>query len=84
MTSRIPQRRARTIAQRLDLKSLQKSLQELDAPPISTDDLTRLYQGPMGELLSFILEHVRGRSPCAVARDEIYRYILKWKWCNAS
>jgi hypothetical protein len=86
MTSRIPQPKPNTplfsnpkSTRLLPLETLHASLNYLGAPPLTQEDLSRLYKGPFADALSFLVEHVRGRQACAFARQEISRYFFLLK-----
>ncbi|EMD34981.1 hypothetical protein CERSUDRAFT_124987 [Gelatoporia subvermispora B] len=52
------------------------TLRSLGAPEISQDDFSRLCQGPLGEVLQFFADHVKGRQEVSRIRANIAQYEL--------
>jgi hypothetical protein len=83
MTTRIPHRKPKLDSKAessaptiLSPEEVHEALLNLGAPPISQEDLARLYKGRLAEALSAVVEHVRGRQGCALARQAILRSFL--------
>lgn len=64
-------------AKEAQLDAIHASLTALGAPPVSRDDLARLYQGPFGEALGFFVEHVVGREEARRARRGIAAHVSR-------
>ncbi|KDQ56092.1 hypothetical protein JAAARDRAFT_320384 [Jaapia argillacea MUCL 33604] len=57
-----------------DILEIHASLASLSAPEITLKDLERIYKGPFAEALKFLVEHVKGRSATAAARQQILSF----------
>jgi hypothetical protein len=76
MSSRIPQYKPRPAkAPSPDLSSIHGLFHNLGAPRFSLEELSRINQGPMTEVLDFIAEHLKGRKECAVARARLHQSV---------
>lgn len=64
-------------AKEAQLDAIHASLTAVGAPPVSRDDLARLYQGPFGEALGFFVEHVVGREEARRARRGIAAHVSR-------
>ncbi|KZT19863.1 hypothetical protein NEOLEDRAFT_1245594 [Neolentinus lepideus HHB14362 ss-1] len=58
----------------LSKSALQERLQALGAPYVSGEDLERLNKGHSGDALTFLLEHMVGRSVARESRDQLYHF----------
>jgi hypothetical protein len=76
MASRIPQPRPNRPAQlpTSDTKSIQAWLEALNGPRLTLEELNRLTNGPFGDALAFLSEHLRGRHEIAAARHYLHLF----------
>jgi hypothetical protein len=63
----------RSAAVSSDLRQIQQALHAIGAPLVSLVELTRLHQGALGDILTFLCEHLIGRQECAVARQQLHQ-----------
>lgn len=55
----------------IDVPALHTALTSIDVPPIAADELEVLARGPLGAVLVFLGEHLKGRRQVGDARRRI-------------
>ena len=56
-----------------DPEAVSSWLNELGGPRLTVEELSRLTHGPLGEILAFLITHIRGRREVATARRHIHQ-----------